>query len=115
MPALFETWTIYLSTAIEGAAVLIVTLAALEALVRALWLYAARAKSRANTQAIRIGLGRWLSLALEFALAADILRTVVAPSWDEIGRLTAIILLRTLLNFFLEREIAQASRPMPAD
>lgn len=56
---------------------------------------------------IRIALGRWLALALELALAADILRTVMIPTWDEIGKLGAIVVLRTVLNYFLAREIEQ--------
>lgn len=44
-------------------------------------------------------------LALEFALAADIADTAVAPSWEEIGQLAAIAAIRTLLNLFLERDI----------
>ncbi len=47
----------------------------------------------------------YLALGLEFALAADILRTAIAPSWRDIGQLAAIATLRTALNFFLEREI----------
>ncbi len=57
---------------------------------------------------IRLKLGRWLALALEFQLAADILKTAVAPTWDDIGQVAAIIALRTLLNFFLAREIENA-------
>jgi uncharacterized membrane protein len=56
---------------------------------------------------IRLTLGRWLVLALELALAADILRTVMVPTWDEIGKLGAIVGLRTVLNYFLQREIEQ--------
>jgi uncharacterized membrane protein len=59
---------------------------------------------------IRITLGRWLALALELALAADILRTVMIPTWDEIGKLGAIVVLRTVLNYFLEREIDQEQK-----
>lgn len=44
-------------------------------------------------------------LALEFALAADIADTAVAPSWEEIGQLAAIAAIRTFLNLFLERDI----------
>lgn len=62
---------------------------------------------------LRLGLGRSLALSLEFLLGADILRTAVEPSWDEIGRLAAIAAIRTALNFFLQREITQAAR-MPA-
>lgn len=59
---------------------------------------------------IRLTLGRWLALALELALAADILRTVMIPTWDEIGKLSAIVVLRTVLNYFLQREIEQEQK-----
>jgi len=63
-----------------------------------------------HDDAVRVRLGRWLALALEFALASDIIRTAVAPSWDEIGKLAAIMALRIVLNYFLEREFDQAAR-----
>jgi uncharacterized membrane protein len=58
---------------------------------------------------VRLLLGRYLALGLEFALGADILATVVAPSWEEIGKLAAIAGIRTALNFFLERELERAA------
>jgi uncharacterized membrane protein len=63
----------------------------------------------AGRSLIRLELGRWLGLALEFEIAADILRTAVAPAWNEIGQLAAIIVLRTALNFFLRKEIEKAA------
>jgi uncharacterized membrane protein len=54
---------------------------------------------------IRLDLGRYLALGLEFQLAADLLRTAVAPSFEEIGKLAAVAAIRTGLNFFLAREI----------
>lgn len=59
---------------------------------------------------IRLGLGRTLALSLEFLLAADIVKTAVAPTWEEIGQLAAIVAIRTALNFFLQREIAHEAR-----
>jgi uncharacterized membrane protein len=56
---------------------------------------------------VRLALGRWLALGLEFALAADILRTAIAPTWHDVGQLAAIAALRTMLNFFLAKEIAR--------
>lgn len=56
---------------------------------------------------VRLILGRYLALALEFQLGADILSTAVAPSWDQIGKLGAIAVIRTGLNFFLMREIQE--------
>lgn len=55
--------------------------------------------------AIRLEIGRYLTLGLEFLLAADIMRTAVRPSWEEIGQLAAIAGIRTALAFFLEREM----------
>ena len=64
---------------------------------------------------IRLGVGRALALALEFLLAADIVRTAVAPTWDEIGKLAAVAAIRTALNFFLQREIAAEERRLGED
>lgn len=64
----------------------------------------------ASIESIRLGLGRSLGLALEFLLAADILATAIAPSWEAIGKLAAIATIRTLLNYFLERELNREER-----
>ena len=55
----------------------------------------------------RLTLARFLALALEFQLAADVLATAVAPSWAQIGKLGAIAVIRTALNYFLAREIKE--------
>jgi uncharacterized membrane protein len=57
--------------------------------------------------AIRLEFARYLTLALELQLAADILSTSVAPTWDRIGKLAAIAVIRTALNFFLSREMKE--------
>ena len=54
---------------------------------------------------VRLTLGSWLALGLEFQLGADILGTTIAPSLDALGRLAAIAVIRTFLNFFLSKEI----------
>lgn len=57
--------------------------------------------------------GTAILLALEFTLAADIIRSAVSPSWDAIGKLGAIAAIRIALNFFLARDIenlAEAKR-----
>lgn len=74
----------------------------------ALWLLLTkRDKTRFN--AVRLTLARYLALALEFQLAADILSTTVAPTWDKIGKLAVIAIIRTALNFFLMREMREAA------
>lgn len=50
---------------------------------------------------------RWLVAGLTFQLAADILETSIAPSWDDIGRLAVIAVVRTALNYFLEHDLAE--------
>lgn len=53
----------------------------------------------------------WTLLALEFALAADIVRTAHAPDWDSIGKLAVIAVVRTILNFFLGRDLDAVKAP----
>ena len=56
---------------------------------------------------VRLSLGRYLVLGLEFQLASDVLKTAVAPSFEEIGKLAAIATIRTVLNHFLEKELTR--------
>jgi uncharacterized membrane protein len=58
----------------------------------------------------RITFARFLTLALELQLAADVLSTSVSPSWDQIGKLAAIAVIRTALNFFLTQEMKEEER-----
>lgn len=50
---------------------------------------------------------RWLVAGLTFQLAADIIETSIAPTWDDLGRLAVIAVVRTLLNYFLEKDIGE--------
>ena len=105
--------TLQVSTITEGVAALIIAIAVIEGVFRTLLLILqsfspSDASSHEAKEDVRLRLGRWLALALEFLLAADILRTAVAPSWSEIGQLAAIATIRTALNFFLQMEIDRA-------
>lgn len=64
-------------------------------------------RNEARYTEVRLSFARYLALGLEFQLAADILSTAVAPSWDQIGKLAAIAIIRTGLNFFLMRELRE--------
>ena len=97
------------------ATVIVVATGALEALLRA-----ARNATRLSRPEVKkelwVGFAGWILLALEFALAADIAETAISPTWDEIGKLAAIAGIRTLLNFFLERDLEViAARKEAAD
>lgn len=50
---------------------------------------------------------RWLVAALTFQLAADILESSIATSWEALGKLAAIAVVRTFLNYFLERDVLE--------
>ncbi len=59
---------------------------------------------------IRLTLGKFLVLALEFQVAADIISTAIAPSWEQIGKLAAVAAIRTALNYFLIKELEHERR-----
>lgn len=99
----------WLKLGIEAVSVAIILVAMLVAVSR----LAGQTLGRA-TGDVRMGLARGLSLALEFQLAADIVGTAISPDWDQIGKLAAVAAIRTFLNFFLQRELAEEQTPRPA-
>jgi uncharacterized membrane protein len=108
-PSIFGQWMLYLPGAIEGLAAVLIGLASLETAIRIAELFIRRRVTGAAKEEIRLRLGVWLSLALELEIAADILRTTITPSWNEIGKLAAVFALRTVLNYFLQMEISRAA------
>lgn len=66
-----------------------------------------KASDPRTQRGVFVGFARWIILALEFALGADIVRTAISPTWDDIGQLAAIALIRTFLNYFLEKDVEE--------
>ena len=64
---------------------------------------------------IRIKLGHYLVLALEFLVAKDILESIVNPSYQGLITLWAIVTIRTVLSYFTNKEIAEVKEEMKAD
>ena len=91
---------------VEAAGAIIIFAGALVAFVRFV-VAAVRTRRTDSFVPVRLGLGRFLALGLEFQLASDILRTAIAPTLREIGELAAIAAIRTALNYFLGREIKE--------
>ena len=89
---------------IEGTGALIIFVGCVVAAVRFAQAAVVRGTERRFVR-IRLGLGRYLALGLEFQLASDILSTAIAPTFEEIGKLAAIATIRTALNYFLNKEI----------
>src|SRR5579885_3423970 len=92
-----------LRLALEVAGALWITVGGVYAMAELVAAYIRR--SAASFTPIRLGFSRYLSLALEFQLASDILSTAIAPTWQEIGKLAATATIRTALNYFLSREM----------
>ena len=106
----------YLATGAEISAALVIGVAVLRAI--GLYLYQLlpnMGPQFSYLESIRLRLGRVLALGLEFTIASDILRTVVSPTRQEIMNLGAIVLLRSLLNYFLEMEISAGEGRSSAD
>ncbi len=78
-------------------------------IIKALWTFLTKAVfKKDNLDAIResrMEVGHAFSLGLAFLIGSSILKSVIAPSWDDIGKLTAIIIIRTALNYFLMKEV----------
>ena len=54
----------------------------------------------------RVGLGRAILLGLEFLIAGDIIRTVAtSPTFQSVGILGSIVLIRTFLSLALNLEV----------
>jgi uncharacterized membrane protein len=94
--------------AIEAAAVAIVLFGSVEAFVRLLQVAARPGTGHGARKVVWRRYGMWLLLGLEFELAADIVGSVVSPTWEEVGKLGAIAAIRTFLNYFLERDLEAA-------
>ena len=91
---------------VEAAGALIIFVGAAIAFVRFVGEVVSR-RRHGEFVRVRLGLGRYLALGLEFQLASDILSTAVAPTFEEIGKLAAIAAIRTVLNYFLRTEIEE--------
>lgn len=108
MEEVFETVAAYVALALEMFSILVVAIGGLEAAYRSLWPLVRGYVTHGARRTAWLSLARWLLLGLEFMLAADIVRTAISPDWQAIGRLGAIALVRTFLNYFLERDLEAA-------
>ncbi len=105
----------YLAAMAEIAAAVVIGGAIARGISNYLRQFFSRRRQLDVNEAIRLQLGRGLALGLEFTIASDILRSGVAPTRQDISNLAAIVLLRTLLNYFLAREIRQGEQSRLSD
>ena len=106
MEELFTRFAGAVAIGVEGIAALFIAIGALEALFLIVRRFTPGGRAAVlSRKEIWVGFAVWLILALEFELAADVLQTSISPTWDDVGKLAAIAGIRTVLNFFLERDI----------
>ncbi len=91
---------------IDVLALVIITLGTVEAFVGGLRLMLS-SRSGHERRDVWLRYARWLVAGLTFQLAADIIETSITTSWDAVGRIAAVALIRTFLNYFLERDLAE--------
>ena len=100
------TVTEYAVTLIDGMALVVILVGSAGAFLASMRLAFGRSTGHARRQ-VWLSFSRWLVAGLTFQLAADILETSLATDWASVGRLAAIAVIRTFLNFFLERDLAE--------
>ena len=100
----------YIALVIEAGAVFVVAFGALQAILGVAGAILRRSADELMGREIWLKFATWILLALEFALAADIVRTAVAPTWEDITKLAVIASIRTMLNYFLAKDIAEFDR-----
>ncbi len=115
MEPFLEAASAYLSLALQTVAIVIVALGSIRALVGVARMAIVSRPSHAEQRAAWLDYARWLVVALTFQLAADIVNTSFSASWDEVGRLAVIAVVRTFLSYFLDREMEHTSKQQLAD
>ncbi|EAQ33767.1 hypothetical protein NB311A_08864 [Nitrobacter sp. Nb-311A] len=106
MKELLVVATEYAVLIVNAIALLTIFLGTMEAFFTALWmLFTGRDGYR--RRAIWLRYAHWLVAGMTFQLASDIVETSIAPTWDDLGRLAVIAVIRTGLNFFLERDLSE--------
>lgn len=95
----------FVALGVEISAAFMISFGALEAIYGALRTFFVGEPRTGRRKEVWLRFGVWLLLGLEFELAADIVRTAIAPTWNDIGQLGAIALIRTFLNYFLEIDL----------
>lgn len=104
MEEIAKTITVYISHTLEIISALVIAAALLQLVFNYFKSFTSDRKNLTAEEA-RVKFGSSVAVALELLLGADVLATAVAPSWNDIGKLAAIATIRTILNYFLEREL----------
>jgi uncharacterized membrane protein len=105
MEQLLHTFAHYVALSIEVIAIALITAGAIEALAGIARIAMRPGATNQDRRAVWLMFARWLVAGLTFQMAADVVNTSFEPTWDELGRLATIAVIRTFLSFFLDREV----------
>jgi uncharacterized membrane protein len=105
MQALLGAYAQYVSWFAAAIAITCIALGSVEAVVDVCRTAFAKQVKGTELRAVWLRFARWLVAGLTFQLAGDIVSTTSAPTWQEVGRLAAIAVIRTFLSYFLDREV----------
>lgn len=111
MEELFRSLARSIALGVETAAALLILVGACEAFYTMFARFFSKQLAVGTRKEVLVRFGTWLLLGLEFELAADIIRTAISPSWNDIGQLAAIATIRTVLNHFLEKDLENYGGP----
>jgi uncharacterized membrane protein len=104
-----------IALAINVIAVLVVLGGVVEALGGLLRAMINRTATLVAKRALWLDFARWLIAGLTFQVAADIVETAIAPSWDDLGKFAAIAAIRAFLSYFLDRDLDAISERQRVD
>jgi uncharacterized membrane protein len=107
MEELLRAVASHVALGVETVAVLLVAFGSVQAVLAIVAAFVRGERHPGWGRAVWVTFGGWLLGALQFALAGDVVRSAISPSWQQIGQLAAIAAIRTFLSYFLERDLKE--------
>lgn len=102
MHPLFDQILLYIKFFLEFIGVAIIVFGAFESIVLLIRYFN---KDGFNINAVRFQFGSAVILGLEFMVGADIIGSLIEPDYYSIGLLAILVVIRTILSYFLNQEL----------
>ncbi len=102
-----DSWGELIEVLLNVMSLLVIVVGAILSIIRSLRTKPQRPGPHPQHTYFRRMFGGWLIVALEFQLAADIVGTIISPTTEHLIELGAIAVIRTFLNYFLNKELSE--------
>jgi uncharacterized membrane protein len=106
-----QEWLVFVATRaiviINAMALVIIGVSSVVTFITSIPAMFSRSETTQEIQEIWLRFARWLVAGLTFQLAADIIETSIVPTWQDIGQVAAVAVIRTFLDFFLVRDLTE--------